>query len=110
MDENQETNTSTNRRIFLRFRTEEAPDDKTIMNEFYSRMNLQPEACFIHWQSREYKHTLIIVDVHNGCQDQELPLDSLPLEVYRIDWKPDKEHLQVPASLQNLSIHMLTLR
>ncbi|KAF2206698.1 hypothetical protein CERZMDRAFT_103094 [Cercospora zeae-maydis SCOH1-5] len=82
------------RRIILRFRTADAPNDSEIIQAFYNFTGLNDELCFVHWQTRETKHTFVVLDVHNSKHFSETTAQNLPHEVYQMTWEPEGQNIK----------------
>jgi hypothetical protein len=78
--------TSPLHRIILRFRTMDAPSDLHIIEEFYETFGLGDTLCFVHWQTREFRDTYVVIDVHNGTKDLAPNIQALPHEIYQLSW------------------------
>lgn len=88
----QTSQSSTPRRIFLRFRTkDDAPSDSQIIQDFYEFSGLNDTLCFIHWQTREARDTYVVLDVHDGTSVLESSIQDLPHEVYQLSWKSESD-------------------
>ena len=86
MVDKQHENEHSQRRVFLRFKTADAPSDADIISAFYGYTGLRDADCYVHWQPREYTHTHIIVDIHSGSDKRITEPQNLPHEVYKIAW------------------------
>lgn len=88
------------RRIFLRYRTDDAPSDLQIIQDFYAFSGLSDDICFIHWQKN--RDTYVVLDVHHGTSFDQQCVQDLPHQIYQLSWKPDSETMSV--SIQKSSI------
>lgn len=81
-------------RIFLRFRTtEDAPGDLQIIQDFYTLKGLSDQFCFVHWQSREERHTYVIIDVHWDLHRNVARVQDLPHELYQLSWERESGNM-----------------